>query len=99
MALTKFQIAVKYIETIKKCQLVDQELTRAFKLLDQDNEVNYYGPAHEALDWLMEHLLGPDLHEHTLNWVYEHDCGDSLDLTFSEYFDSHLDSYKNQGHD
>lgn len=99
MALTKFLVAEKYIETIKKSQLVDKELTKAFKLLDQDNEVNYSGPAHETLDWLVEQLLGPDLHEHTLNWIYEHCCGDNLDLSFSEYFSSHRDSYKNHGHD
>ena len=99
MALTKFQVAEQYVATVKQAQLVDQELTKAFKLLDPDNEVNYYGPVHQAYDLLVEQLLGPELFEHTLNWIYEHDHGTEIDLTFPEYFDSHQDSYINQEHD
>jgi len=97
--LTKFQVAQQYVETVKQAQLVDQELTKAFKLLDQDNEVNYYGPVHRAYDDLVEQLLGSDLFEHTLNWIYEHEHGNNIDLTFPEYFDSHRDSYEKLGHD
>ena len=99
MALTKFQVAQQYANTAKLAQLVDQELTKAFKLLDPDNEVNYYGPIHRAYDDLVYQLLGQDLYEHTLNWIYEHDHGNDIDLSFSEYFDSHQDSYKNLRHD
>jgi L-rhamnose isomerase len=99
MALTKFLVAKQYAETVQQAQLVDQELTKAFKLLDQDNEVNYYGPVHKAYDHLVEQLLGPELFEHTLNWIYEHDLGNNIDLDFSEYFDSHQDSHKNLKHD
>jgi hypothetical protein len=97
--LTKFEVAKQYVNTARQAQLVDQELTRAFKLLDPDNEVNYYGPIHKAYDELVFQLLGSDLYEYTLAWIYEHEFGDNLDLDFSEYFDSHQDSYKNQEHD
>jgi L-rhamnose isomerase len=96
MALTKFQVAEQYAQTAKQAQLVDQELTKAFKLLYPDNEVNYSGPVHLAYDSLVEQLLGPELFEHTLNWIYEHEHGNNLDLLFSEYFDSHASSYKNE---
>ena len=96
--LTKFLVAKQYAETAKQAQLVDQELTRAFKLLDQDNEVNYYGPVHKAYDDLVEQLLGPQLFEHTLSWIYEHDHGNNIDLDFNEYFDSHNSSYENERH-
>jgi len=97
--LTKFQVAKYYVETVQQAQLVDQELSRAFKLLDPDNEVNYYGPVHRAYDDLVEQLLGPELFEYTLSWIYEHDHGNNIDLDFSEYFDSHISSYKNEEHD
>ncbi len=97
--LTKFLVAKQYAETVRQAQLVDQELTKAFKLLDQDNEVNYYGPVHKAYDDLVEQLLGQELFEYTLNWIYEHDHGNNIDLDFAEYFDSHISSYKNQEHD
>jgi hypothetical protein len=99
MALTKFQVAEQYADTAKQAQLVDQELTRAFKLLDPDNEVNYYGPIHKAYDELVYQLLGQELYEHTLAWIYEHDHGNNIDLDFSEYFDSHIDSYEKLEHD
>jgi len=96
--LTKFLVAQQYVNTAKQAQLVDQELTKAFKLLDQDNEVNYYGPVHRAYDDLVEQLLGPQLFEHTLSWIYEHSHGNNIDLDFNEYFDSHISSYENEKH-
>ena len=97
--LTKFEVAKQYVNTVKQAQLVDQELSKAFKLLDTDNEVNYYGPVHRAYDDLVEQLLGPSYFEHILNWIYEHDYGNNIDLDFNEYFDSHIESYRNQEHD
>ena len=97
--LTKFEVAKQYVETVRQVQLVDQELTKAFKLLDQDNEVNYYGPIHRAYDDLVEQLLGSSYFEHVLSWIYEHDFGNNIDLDFQEYFNSHRDTYRYAEHD
>jgi hypothetical protein len=99
MGLTKFLVAEQYVNTMLHHQDMEQRLDRAIKLLDQDNQVNIYGPVHRAYDELVDNLLGSDLFEHTLNWIYEHDFGKDQDLSFAEYFDSHQDSYENHRHD
>jgi hypothetical protein len=99
MALTKFELAKQYASTIKQAQLIDQALTKAFKLLDEDNEVYYSGPIHKAYDALVEQLLGQDFYEYILHWIYELDFGRRETQTFEEYLSSHLESYRYLKHD
>jgi len=99
MELTKFEIAKQYVNTIKQAQHIDQELTRIVKLLDQDNELNIYGPLHQAYENLVYQLLGPDFYEHLLTWIYELDFGEGEAQTFEEYISSHLESYRYLKHD
>jgi len=94
--ITKFLIAKQYVEAYKKLQKLETAFNAAFQLLDPDNQVYIGGSMHNAYDNLVEQLLGPELFEHTLNWIFEHDHGNNIDLDFSEYFDSHISSYKNE---
>ena len=99
--LTKFELAKEYVNTIKQAQHIDQELNKALKLLDQDNQVYYSGPLHKAYDNLVYQLLGPDFYELVLAWIYELDFGESESetQTFEEYISSHIESYRYLEHD
>lgn len=99
MALTKFEVAEQYVEAVYHHQDMEQRLDKAVKLLDQDNQVCIYGHIYTAYDELVYKLLGQELYEHTLTWIYQLDFGKDQDLSFAEYFDSHVDSYEKQEHD
>jgi hypothetical protein len=97
--MNKFEIAQQYVEATRQNQLLEQQLTLAVKQLDQDNELNLYGPIHQAYETLVLQLLGEQLFDYTLTWIYELDFGKDETQTFEEFFNSHKDLYQDQKHD
>jgi hypothetical protein len=91
--MNKFKVAQQYVETIQQHQNMEQQLKQAVYLLDQDNQLNIYGPVHRAYDELISEILGDNLIEHLLAWIYELDFGRLDTRTFKEFFYSHKDAH------
>jgi hypothetical protein len=91
--MNKFKVAQQYVETIQQHQHMEQQLKQAVYLLDQDNQLNIYGPVHRAYDELVSQILGDQLVEHLLVWIYELDFGVEDTRTFKEFYYSHKDAY------
>jgi Ca2+-binding EF-hand superfamily protein len=91
--MNKFKVAQQYVETTKQHQNMEQKLHEAVQILDQDNQLNIYGPVHKAYDELVSNILGDNLVEHLLVWIYELDFGKLDTRTFKEFFYSHKDAY------
>jgi hypothetical protein len=91
--MNKFKVAQQYVETIRQHQNMEQQLKQAVYLLDQDNQLNIYGPVHRAYDELISKILGDNLVEHLLVWIYELDFGKLDTRTFKEFYYSHEDSH------
>jgi len=91
--MNKFKVAQQYVETIQQHQAMEQQLKQAVYLLDQDNQLNIYGPVHRAYDELISTILGDQIVEHLLVWIYELDFGKLDTRTFKEFFYSHKDSH------
>ena len=89
--MNKFEVALQYVATIKQHQELEQALQRAVQLLDQDNQFLVYGPIHKAYDELVSNILGDNLVEHLLVWIYELDFGKLDTRTFKEFYYSHKD--------
>ena len=96
--MNKFKVAQQYVETTKQHQAMEHQLKQAVYLLDQDNQLNIYGPVHKAYDELVSQILGDNLVEHLLVWIYELDFGKEDTRTFKEFYYSHKDAYWDQKH-
>ena len=97
--MNKFQVALQYVSTIYQHQQLETKLGEAVRLLDQDNQLQLYGPIHQAYDELVSEILGDNLVEHLLVWIYELDFGREDTRTFEEFFNSHQDLHQDQKHD
>jgi Ca2+-binding EF-hand superfamily protein len=91
--MNKFEIALQYVSTIKQHQDLEQTLQHAVQLLDQDNQLSIYGPVHRAYDELISTILGDQIVEHLLVWIYELDFGKLDTRTFKEFYYSHKDAH------
>jgi len=91
--MNKFEVAKQYVDTIRQHQDLEQQLDVVVKLLDQDNQLSIYGPVHRAYDELISQILGDQLVEHLLVWIYELDFGKLDTRTFKEFYYSHKDSH------
>jgi hypothetical protein len=97
--MNKLEIAQQYVEATRQNQLLEQQLTLAVKQLDQDNELNLYGPIHQAYETLVLQLLGEQLFDYTLVWIYELDFGKDETQTFKEFFNNRPDLHRDLEHD
>jgi hypothetical protein len=91
MALTKLEVAKQYLVATQQNQLLEQQFSLAVKQLDQDNELNLYGPIHRAYETLVLNILGEQLFDHILVWIYELDFGKDETQTFEEFISSYTD--------
>jgi len=91
MAITKLEVAKQYLAATQQNQLLEQQFRLAVKQLDQDNELNLYGPIHRAYETLVLQILGEQLFDHILVWIYELDFGKHETQTFEEFISSHID--------
>jgi hypothetical protein len=91
--MNKFKVAQQYVETTQQHQNMEQQLQQAVYLLDQDNQLLIYGPVHKAYDELVSEILGDNLIEHLLMWIYELDFGKLDTRTFKEFYYSHKDAH------
>ena len=91
MAITKLEVAKQYLAATQQNQLLEQQFRLAVKQLDQDNEFNLYGPIHRAYETLVLQILGEQLFDHILVWIYELDFGKDETQTFEEFISSHID--------
>jgi len=91
--MNKFKVAQQYVETIRQHQNMEQQLQQAVYLLDQDNQLSIYGPVYRAYDELISEILGDQIVEHLLVWIYELDFGKLDTRTFKEFYYSHKDSH------
>jgi len=89
--MNKFEVALQYVATIKQHQELEQTLQRAVQQLDPDNQLQIYGPVHKAYDELVSNILGDNLVEHLLVWIYELDFGREDTRTFKEFYYSYKD--------
>lgn len=87
--MNKFEIAQQYANAIKQHQQLEQQLRLVVKMLDQDNELSIYGPVYQAYEELVTQLLGDNVMEHLLLWIYELDFGKGDTRTLKEYLESH----------
>jgi hypothetical protein len=89
--MNKFQVAKDYVLATQQNQLLESALTKAVQLLDQDNQLNLYGPIHQAYETLVLQILGEQLFDYILVWIYELDFGKDETQTFEEFFNNHQD--------
>jgi hypothetical protein len=89
--MNKFQVAKDYVLATQQNQQLESALTKAIQLLDQDNQLNLYGPIHQAYETLVLQILGEQLFDYILVWIYELDFGKDETQTFEEFFNSHQD--------
>jgi len=97
--MNKFEVAKQYVAVTQQNQQLESQLTLAVKQLDQDNELNLYGPVHQAYETLVLQLLGEQLFDYILVWIYELDFGKDETQTFEEFFNNHQDPHQDQKHD
>jgi hypothetical protein len=83
--MNKFQVAKDYVEATRQNQQLESQLTLAVQQLDQDNQLNLYGPVHRAYETLVLQILGEQLFDYILVWIYELDFGKEDARSFEEY--------------
>jgi len=89
--MNKFQVAKDYVLATQQNQQLESAITKAIQLLDQDNQLNLYGPIYQAYETLVLQILGEQLFDYILVWIYELDFGKDETQTFEEFFNSHQD--------
>jgi len=97
--MNKFQVAKDYVLATQQNQRLESQLSLAIQQLDQDNQLNLYGPVHRAYETLVLQILGEQLFDYILVWIYELDFGKDDTRTFEEFFNNHQDSHQDLGHD
>jgi len=97
--MNKFAVAKAYVEATRQNQQLENQLTQAVQLLDQDNQVNLYGPVHRAYEHLVLEILGEQMFDYILVWIYELDFGREDPRSFEEYVLDWPDSHKDHKHD
>jgi hypothetical protein len=97
--MNKFQVAQDYVTATQQNQRLESQLTLAIQQLDQDNQLNLYGPVHRAYETLVLQILGEQLFDYILVWIYELDFGKDDTRTFEQYVLDWPDAHKDLGHD
>jgi len=88
--MNEIELANQYLEATRQNQLLERQLTLAVKQMDEDNQLNLYGPIHRAYETLVLRLLGEQLFDYILVWIYELDFGKDETQTFDEYLEAYL---------
>jgi len=96
--MNKFKVAKQYVEATCQNQQLEGKLGEAVKLLDQDNQFNLYGPVHRAYEHLVLEILGEQLFDYVLVWIYELDFGRDDPRSFEQYVLDWTDGYQQQKH-
>jgi hypothetical protein len=89
--MNKFQVAKDYVTATEQNQQLESAISKAIQLLDQDNQLNLYGPIYQAYETLVLQILGEQLFDYILVWIYELDFGKDETQTFEEFFHNHQD--------
>jgi hypothetical protein len=89
--MNKFQVAKDYVAATEQNQQLESAISKAIQLLDQDNQLNLYGPIYQAYETLVLNILGEQLFDYILTWIYELDFGKDETQTFEEFFNNHQD--------
>jgi hypothetical protein len=70
------QIAYNYTMALITQRAGEESVNQAFQALGSDNSIfGLAEPIEGAYTQLVEHLLGPELFEWLMWWIYETDCG------------------------
>ena len=96
--MNKFAIAKAYVEATRQNQQLEHQFTLAVQLLDQDNQLNLYGPVHRAYETLVLNILGESMFDYILVWIYELDFGKEDTRTFEQYVLDWPEQHQQQGH-